>query len=150
VTEVDRLLRGLHAGEVRLAATLRAVAERHRAEHEVFHVARDIAGWSDEHASRIAAVAAGRGAPVAGPPGPEARDGDGSGSGGPPLLDDLRRVHRDATAVSVEWELLGQAARTQQDPDLLVLTGDCRPRTLRQVRWALAQLRTSAPQLLVS
>lgn len=35
-------------------------------------------------------------------------------------------------------------------PDLLVLAGYRRPRTLRQVRWALAQLRTSAPQLLVS
>ncbi|MGX1089579.1 anaerobic selenocysteine-containing dehydrogenase [Streptomyces albogriseolus] len=49
-------LRALHDGERDLETDLLAVAERHRTEHEVHHVATDVARWSREHAARLAAL----------------------------------------------------------------------------------------------
>lgn len=47
-------LSDLHRGEHDLAQELLATSDRHRTDHEVFHVARDIRQWSIEHAQRIA------------------------------------------------------------------------------------------------
>ncbi len=44
------VLRVLHHGEKHLAGELRLVADRHRTDHEVHHVATDLARWSEEHA----------------------------------------------------------------------------------------------------
>lgn len=83
-----------HRDETALAATLRAVAERHRVEHEVHHVAVDLAGWSDEHAERLARAGRERGvalAPGTGPghcPEAERRPGPEADGGPAPEADD--------------------------------------------------------------
>ncbi|MEU5766957.1 hypothetical protein ABZ782_13635 [Streptomyces asoensis] len=51
------VLRALHRGENRLAGQLITVAQRHRTEHEVFHVATDLARWSREHVGLLAEAA---------------------------------------------------------------------------------------------
>ncbi|MFC7876628.1 hypothetical protein [Isoptericola sp. NPDC057391] len=56
---IGTALRGLERSERGLARGLDRLAERHRAEHEVCHVGRDLAAWSRAHA-RDVAVAAGR------------------------------------------------------------------------------------------
>ena len=61
-------LRTLHRGERRLAHDLLTAAERHRTEHEVHHVATDLARWSREHVRRLAEAAAERGAKLGDPP----------------------------------------------------------------------------------
>ncbi|MFI5966212.1 hypothetical protein ACIA8J_29120 [Streptomyces asoensis] len=51
------VLRALHRGENRLAGRLTTVAHDHRAEHEVRHVATDLARWSREHVDLLAEAA---------------------------------------------------------------------------------------------
>jgi hypothetical protein len=66
------------------------------------------------------------------------------------LLRDLRSIYMDASGVSVDWELVGQAAQGVRDRELLDVTQTCHPQTLRQSKWANAQLKEKATQILVS
>jgi hypothetical protein len=66
------------------------------------------------------------------------------------LLTDLRRVHTAASQVSVDWELLAQAAQALKDKALLDVASRCHPETLRQMRWANAMLKERAPQILAN
>jgi hypothetical protein len=50
-------LRALHHGENALARDLVAAAERHAIEHEVHHVALDLASWSTQHGAILASTA---------------------------------------------------------------------------------------------
>jgi hypothetical protein len=151
----------LHRSENHLARVLLAVSDRHKADHEVFYVARDIAGWSRRHVQELARIGADFGIDLdpepAGEPGILERlqqaTSDLLGRRPEPallLLADLRHVHREAAGVSLDWELLGQAAQGARKRELLELTERCHPDTLRQMRWANAKLKESATQALVS
>jgi hypothetical protein len=150
----------LHRSERKLAQNLSAIAARHRADTNIHYAALDLARWSESHLHQLvehgqrqglnvsphrrshalAAVLQGRVADVL-PRRPEPAL---------VLLADLRRVYRHAAGVSVDWELLGQAAQSAKDDDLLQLTSRCRPLTLRQMRWANAMLKELSPQGLTS
>jgi hypothetical protein len=158
-------LRALHHGEQRLADELTAVAERHRAEHEVHHVATDLARWSREHVRRVANAGRDHGLNLAGPAGPAGPDTTGLLStlrektagavGRRPepgllLLRDLRELHLAATENSLHWEMLAQAARATKDERLLALATDCHPQPLRQIRWTNTMIKTLSPQILTS
>ena len=155
-------LRTLHRGERHLAHDLVTVAERHRTEHEVHHVATDLAVWSREHVRRVAEVAAHHGVKLGDPP-------DTSPDGffatlrekasdavvhrpepGLLLLRDLRELHVAAAENSLHWEMLAQAAQASGDSELLGLASACRPRTLRQMRWTNTMIKILSPQLLNS
>ncbi|MEU5895753.1 MULTISPECIES: hypothetical protein [Streptomyces] len=142
-------LRALHRGECRLAADLLAAADRHRADHEVRHVATDLAHWSREHARRLTEAGAGP-EPAAHEdtrtacPGPDPEEGHRGLS----LLRDLRALHLAAVDNSLHWEMLAQAARATRDEALLVLASECHPRTLRQMRWTNTVIKNIAPQVL--
>ncbi|WP_129337834.1 hypothetical protein [Cellulomonas endophytica] len=154
-------LRQLHRDETDLAEGLLHLSERHRVDHEVFHLARDLAGWSADHVRRIAEVAPAYGEDLD----PDAvgesrlaervreRLGDALGRSSAPelaLLRDLREVYLQAQGVSVDWELVAQAAQGIRHHDLLDLTRRCHPENLRQARWANAKLKESATQVLLS
>ena len=64
------------------------------------------------------------------------------------LLRDLRKIYTEASGLSVDWEMVAQAAMATRDTRLLHLTQECHPETLRQVRWANANLKESSPQIL--
>ena len=66
------------------------------------------------------------------------------------LLADLRHLYREASGVSLDWELLAQAAQGARKADLLELAERCHPQTLRQMRWANGMLKEAATQVLVS
>ncbi|MBN1093206.1 hypothetical protein JKP75_11940 [Blastococcus sp. TML/M2B] len=151
----------LHRSENHLARVLLAVSDRHKADHEVFYVARDIAGWSQRHVQELARIGADFGVDL--DPEPEGEPGilekiqqatsDLLGRRPEPgllLLADLRHVHREAAGVSLDWELLAQAAQGARKRELLELAERCHPDTLRQMRWANAKLKESATQALVS
>ncbi|MGY1815701.1 hypothetical protein [Blastococcus sp. SYSU D00820] len=151
----------LHRSENHLARVLLAVSDRHKADHEVFYVARDIARWSQRHVTELARI--GHDFGVALDPEPEGEPGileriqqatsDLLGRRPEPgllLLADLRHVHREAAGVSLDWELLAQAAQGARKRELLELAERCHPDTLRQMRWANAKLKESATQALVS
>ncbi|AQS71253.1 hypothetical protein [Streptomyces pactum] len=155
-------LRTLHRGERHLAHDLVTVAERHRTEHEVHHVATDLAVWSREHVRRLAEAAAGHDVKLGDPP-------DHSPDGvfatlrkkaseavvhrpepGLLLLRDLRELHVAAAENSLHWEMLAQAAQASRDSGLLELASSCHPQTLRQMRWTNTMIKNLSPQLLNS
>ena len=159
--KIDLALEELHRSENDLAAQLLAVADRHKAEHEVFHVARDLAGWSQDHVREIARIGHAYGLDLdeepAGDPTALQKLRQGVAErlhhrSAPALLllRDLRSIYLDASGVSVDWELLAQAAQGVRDRDLLAVVQRCHPQTLRQTRWANAQLKEKATQILVS
>jgi hypothetical protein len=111
--KLDLALRELHRSEHSLAADLRKIADRHKVDHEIHHVARDLAGRRRNRAAARRPT----------PPAPR---------------------HR---GVSLDWELLAQAA---QDSQLLALTKRCHPQVLRQMRWANAMLKVLSPHIRAS
>lgn len=158
--KIGLMLRELHRSESDLAFRLRQLSERHKAEHEIYHLAQDLAAWSQSHVREIAGVAARFGesldAETRGPGfGARLREKGSELVGSRPepallLLVDLREIYTMASGVSADWEMLAQAAQGTKDAELLAVTERCHPETLRQVRWANAQLKESSTQILVS
>ena len=113
---VGLAIRELHRSENDLAAELLHLSDRHKADHEIFYVARDIARWSQEHVRQLARVGGAYGLDLD----PEPEDDEtllakvrrkGSELTGRRheasllLLADLRRVHRMAAGVWLDWEI---------------------------------------------
>jgi hypothetical protein len=162
VNGITLTLRALHHGERSLARNLLAKAERHRTEHEVHHVATDLAHWSRLHTERLARTAEHYGLDLTGPGGrsPDGimatlreRTAEAIGRRPEPglaLLHDLHDLHLAATGNSLHWEMLAQAAQAARDTRLLELAGACHPQTLRQMRWTNTMIKNLSPQLLTS
>ncbi|MGW5053651.1 hypothetical protein [Actinokineospora sp. NPDC004072] len=159
--KLDLAVRELHRSEKSLARELVRISDRHKVEHEIHHVARDLAGWSAAHLRELAAVGRARGLRLDDTPpgdtGPlhtvRGKLSELTGRTALPgvlLLADLRRLHRKAAGVSLDWELLAQGAQAAKDTDLLGLAERCHPHTLRQLKWANAMLKTLSPQILTS
>jgi hypothetical protein len=153
-------LERLHAGENALAKHLLEIAARHRTDHEVHHVARDLAAWSQNHVREVAGVAAEHGLEL---------DADADGPGrlsavseavssaigrrpepGLMLLEDLRDLYLMASENSLAWEMVAQHAKAKQERDVLALTERCHPQTLRQIRWTNTMIKVLSPQVLAS
>jgi len=159
--KIGLVLRELHRAENDLAHELLQVADRHKVDHEIFHVARDLAHWSQRHVTDIAEIALRYGEEL--DPRPEgeatlaarALDTVSELTGrsrlpGLVMLRDLREVYLKAAGVSVDWEMLSQAAQGIKHTDLLEVAQRCRPETQRQMQWANAKLKESSTQVLVS
>lgn len=151
----------LHRSESYLVHVLLSMSDRHKADHEVFYVTRDLARWSADHVRDLAGIGADYGLDLS----PDSGGDSGVTSAlsrkasellgrrpepGLLLLADLRRLYREASGVSLDWELLAQAAQGARKKDLLELAERCHPQTLRQVRWANGKLKEAATQILVS
>ncbi|MEU0068055.1 hypothetical protein ABZ027_00530 [Streptomyces sp. NPDC006332] len=158
-------LRALHHGEEHLAKDLVTVAERHRTEHEVFHVATDLALWSREHVKRLAEAGHHYGMDLDEMPGTadpsdpgvlatlRKKAAEAVGRRPEPgllLLRDLRELHLGATENSLYWEMLAQAAQAGKEDRLLALASSCHPQTLRQMRWSNTMIKNISPQILTS
>ncbi len=154
-------IRELHRSENDLAHELLQVSDRHKTDHEIFYVARDLARWSRGHVRDLAAIAGDYDVQLDSEPHDTAammsrlreKGAELVGRRGEPallLLRDLREVHLKAAGVSLDWELLGQAAQGARQRQLLALTERCHPESLRQMRWANAMLKSTATQALVS
>jgi hypothetical protein len=153
-------LRELHRSEVRLARALDAIAARHHNDHGIHHVAQDLEQWSCEHVTLIAEAGKRYGVRVGTHPRTtsvteSAQRWVSDRLGRRPetsllLLADLRRLHRLAAGVSLDWELIAQGAQAAKDDELLGLAQRCHPQVLRQMRWANAMLKELSPQALTS
>jgi hypothetical protein len=159
--KIGLALRELHRSENDLAHELFQVADRHKVDHEIFHVARDLAYWSQRHVVEIAGAARAYGEDL--DPEPEgessvaARALDAvselTGRARTPgllMLRDLRELYMKAAGVSIDWEMLAQAAQGIRHTDLLEVAHRCHPETLRQMRWANGKLKESATQALIT
>jgi hypothetical protein len=159
--KIDLALDELHSSENDLAGQLLAVSDRHKADHEIFHVARDLAVWSQDHVREIAGIGRDYGLDLDDEPAGDPtllerirqEFSDRTGRRSAPalmLLRDLRSIYMDASGVSVDWELVAQAAQGVRDKKLLAVVQRCHPQTQRQAKWANAQLKERATQILVS
>lgn len=151
----------LHHDENDLAEELLQISDRHKVDHEVHHLARDLARWSQQHVRDLARVGRDYGLELEDEPEDEPallarlRQKGSEVLGRRPepallLLADLRRVHRKAAGVALDWEVLSQTAQALKDRELLEVTHRCRPQTVRQLKWAEAKLKESAAQAMVS
>jgi hypothetical protein len=159
--KLDMAIEELHRSENELYTVLLSMSDRHRVDHEVFHVTRDMARWSEQHVAELAAAGREFGLELD----PDARHVQGllealqqkaseligrRSAPGLLLLADLRHLYRGAAGTSLDWELLAQGAQGAKRKDLLDLAERCHPQTLRVSRWANAKLKESSPQVLAS
>ena len=158
--KIKLVIRELHRSERKLAHYFNVLAARHHSDQDIYHLAHDMAGWSQHHLRELAEHGRQHGLRLSGNP----RTGAATGflqtrlaamlrkrpEPGLMLLIDLRRIHRLAAGTSVDWELLGQVAQAAKDEELLTLTSRCHPETLRQMRWANAMLKELSPQVLTN
>jgi hypothetical protein len=152
--------RETHAAENKLATELLDLAAQHRTEHEVHHVARDLATWSQQNVRKLAEAAADHQLQLdaeAGEPGKLRRLPETMATligrrpePGLVLLEKLREIYLLASTASLSWEMLAQHAQAKQETDILDLVGTCHPQTLRQIRWANTMIKTLSPQVLTS
>jgi hypothetical protein len=159
--KLDMAIEELHRSENELHSVLLSMSDRHKADHEVFHVTRDMARWSEQHVAELARVGRDFGLEL----GPEAKHHSGlletlqrktselSGRSSVPgllLLADLRHLFREASGTALDWELLAQGAQGAKNKDLLDFAERCNPQTKRVANWAEAKLKESSPQVLAS
>ena len=154
-------LEELHQAESALAEELRAVGERHAAEHDVWHLCTTLAKQCHDHAERLRQAAAryDEQLPEQEPPTP----GEGLLSGlrrkgaeltgrQPPsgvlLLHDLRRLYLLASECEIDWEMVSQGAKAAHDRDLLATAGHCLEQTTTQVKWLKTRIKEASPQAL--
>jgi len=159
--KVGAAVEELHRSENDLAGAFLNLSDLQKSDHEIFYVARDLAGWSQEHVRRLAGVGGDYGLELDPAPEDEAtllarvkqKGAEFAGRFHEPtllLLADLRHIHRTAAGVSLEWEVLAQTAQAMNDSDLLRMAKECHPQTLRQMRWANAKVKETAAQIMVT
>ncbi|OPC79681.1 hypothetical protein B4N89_00825 [Embleya scabrispora] len=158
---IGLVLRELQHDEQKLAYELLRASERHRVDHEIHHLGRDLARWSQRHVRDIADIGDRFGVDLDPRPTGEpalsklVREKAGGLVGRHTdasllMLRDLRGIHVQASGVSVDWVMIAQAAQALRDTELLDLAQRCHPDTLRQLRWANAKLEESCTQILVT
>jgi hypothetical protein len=159
--KVPLALAELHRSENDLAAELLHASDRHKVDHEIFHLARDLARWSQDHVRELARIGKTHGVELDPEPGDEGsliatirqRGAELLGRRHDPavlLLKDLREIHCKAAGVSLDWEILAQTAQALKDRELLALAQKCHPQTVRQLKWANASLKENAAQIMVT
>ena len=161
MTKVAMAIRELHRSENDLAGQLLQMSDRHKTDHEIFYAASDLAHWSQDHVRELARI--GRDYDLNLDPDPHhdpsilakirQKGSELAGRRHAPglvLLADLRKTHRMAAGVSLDWEILAQTAQALKDRELLGLSQQCHPQTLRQLRWSNAQLKENADQIMAT
>ncbi|GAA1937212.1 hypothetical protein [Nocardioides marmoribigeumensis] len=137
--------------EETLADSFRTIADGHAHVADVFHTCRMLAGWCDDHRSRLSEAVERYGeqddvdeperlhaAGLA-----EPREGEIG------LLRDLQDLHVLATLVQTTWVVIAQGAQGLRDEELLEIAQHCRGETERQLSWLTTRMKTAAPQALI-
>ena len=159
--KIGLALEELHRSENDLAQELLQVSERHKADHEIYHLGRDLAHWSHRHIREIAEVGRNYGLDLDPEPEGESALAERIREKGAELLGrrshvallllrDLREIYMLAAGVSADWEMLAQAAQGIKHTDLLEVAKRCHPDTVRQMRWANSKLKEESTQILIS
>jgi hypothetical protein len=153
-------IREVHHAETELHDELLALGERHRTDHDVYHLTRTLAQFAQANLAALAPHGERYGADLD----PEAADGSSSlmaglrektsellgrrPEAGLLLLRDMRKLYLVACEASIDWVILGQGAQGARDQDLVGVVSSCHPQTLRTVRWTTTKLKESSPQIL--
>jgi hypothetical protein len=137
--------------EKTLAESLRAVAEGHAREADVFHTCHLLAGWSDQHREALRPVAEryGEQEDVDEPERLRADALSSTREGGIGLLRDLQDLHLLATLVQSTWTVIAQGAQGLRDRKLLEVATSSNAETSRQLTWLNTRMKVAAPQALI-
>jgi hypothetical protein len=157
-------LRETHDAETDLATELLRAGERHKSDHDVYHLTRTLSTWCDRHVQRLAALAGRYDTPLEADTAAEQQD-RGLGArvreksaellgrrpeSGVLLLRDMRDLHLAAARASLAWTVLGQGAQAVKDQELLQIVTACHPETIRTMKWTVQKLKEASPQVLAS
>jgi hypothetical protein len=150
----------VHRAETELHDELLALGERHKPDHDVYHLTRTLAQFAQANVAALVPHGERYGVNL------DCQTADGSSSimaglrekasellGRRPevgmlLLSDIRTLYLVACEASIDWVILGQGAQGARDQDLLAVVSSCHPQTLRTVRWATTKLKEVSPQIL--
>jgi hypothetical protein len=135
------LLAHLRALEIEVALQLRAAAERHRDEHDIYHQCHTFAVTAEERATKA---------------NPFSRRYDGVAEwtsavaeGSEVALEELRILYLRLQEVAITWTMVVQAAQAARDPELLTVATECQSEAEMQAKWFTTRIKTAAPQMLV-
>lgn len=160
--KIDLAIREVGDAETELADLLLRVGERHRVNHDVFHMSRTLAAKSHESLLTLTEAAARYDVALdldAGEPSDGVRTALRERSSellarrpqaALLLLRDLREVHLRAAAASINWVILGQGAQAVRDEELLAIVTERHPFALKTLKWTTTRLKEAAPQVLAS
>jgi hypothetical protein len=148
--------------ERELAERLLVLGERHRTDHDVYHLTRTLARIERAHLDALARHAArygieldrdGRSRPARVAEAAREKSAELLGRRPEPgllLLRDLRELHLLAAGASLDWVALAQGAQAARDTELLDTVTACHDETLRTLKWTTYRLKEAAPQALTS
>jgi hypothetical protein len=139
-----------HSEQV-LADSLRAVAEGHARQPDVFHTCHTLAGWCDRHREDLVPVVEryGEKEDVDEPERLRADALTSTREGEIGLLRDLQDLHLLATLVHSTWTVIGQGAQGLRDHELLEVATSSKAETTRQLTWLTTRMKQAAPQALI-
>jgi hypothetical protein len=149
--------------EEKLADGLWRIGERHKTDHDVFHVTKTLAELERRHLEVLAKQAERYGGSVDEDAGEsderslidKAMEKTAELIGRRPepgllLLRDLRLLHELAARASIDWVILGQGAQAAKDEALRAAVSECHAETLRTLKWTTYRIKEAAPQVLVA
>ena len=162
--KIGLAIRQVHSAESDLMEELLRVGERHKTDHDVYHLTKTLAKMSEDHIEKLARYNERYGVSVDSDAG---EDGGGSSlldplrekgsellgrrpEPGLLLLRDLRKLYMLASETSIDWVILGQGAQAARDAELLQTVAECHAETLRQLKWANTKIKETSPQVLMS
>jgi hypothetical protein len=159
--KIDLAIERTAEAERELAEELLQVGERHRTDHDVFHLTRSRAQQAQANLERLSRAAARYGTTVDGEPSAgggvfgTVREKTSELLGRRPeagllLLADLEQLHLRAARASLAWTALAQAAQAAKDPELLSIASESHAETLRTLRWTTQKVKEAAPQALAT
>jgi hypothetical protein len=157
-------IRDVSESELELGNSLDRLGERHKADHDVFHMTQTLQRMARANVERLEPVASRYGVKVDPEDAPSEHDGGLLGKArekaselagrrpepGVLLLRDLRELHLHYAEASINWTILGQGAQAARDRELLDVVSSCHAQTLRGLKWTVTRLKTASPQVLTS
>jgi hypothetical protein len=156
-------LEHLHRSVDQLADELRATAERHAVQQDVYHMGRTLSARIDELASSLDPFLTAYGQSDGGGDGGEVlhslaekvRRGASvaagrSGTTGMLLLRDLRDLFVQASGVEMDWTIVRQGAMAARDEPLVLAATVGLEETRRVLRWLTTRVKEASPQILMA
>jgi hypothetical protein len=146
------VLEDLHEAEVDLHLELQRVSERHCADAELAGALRGLSLWSERHVEKLALEGRRFGLDLGAAPrstnpvaaGVRRKSSELIGrrsASAVMLVNDLRQVYGDASLVQLDWELLAELAKGEQDRGLLTLAEHSSADIQRLLTWVETRLK---------
>jgi hypothetical protein len=162
--KLDVAIREVQDAELALGRQLDRLGQRHKADHDVFHLTETLQRIVRANLERLGPFAERYGVGAAADEAAE-EHGDGLLAGarekaselagrrpepGLLLLRDLRALHLLYAEASIDWVILAQGAQAAREAELLDAVQKSHQQTLRGMKWTVTRLKTAAPQVLTS